>query len=80
MDFESKKKNVKINVRPGGVQIILSSDLYDYFEFDSYTMSAHGRGSKQIIKLGDKVKVKVISASKALAQVEFAYLKATKNK
>jgi ribonuclease R len=52
----------------------------DYFEFDSYTMSAHGRGSKQIIKLGDKVKVKVISASKVLAQVEFAYIKATKNK
>jgi ribonuclease R len=47
----------------------------DYFEFDAYTMSAHGRGSKQVIKLGDKVKVKVISASKVLAQVEFAYIK-----
>jgi ribonuclease R len=50
----------------------------DYFEFDSYSMSARGRGSKHIIKLGDKMKVKVISASRVLAQVEFGYVKRPK--
>lgn len=50
----------------------------DYYEFDSYTMTARSRGSKQIIKLGDKIKVKVVSASKVLAQIEFDFVKRVK--
>ena len=50
----------------------------DYYEFDSYTMTARSRGSKQTLKLGDKIRVKVVSASKVLAQIEFDYVKKLK--
>jgi ribonuclease R len=52
--------------------------LSDYYEFDSYNMVAKARGSKQTLKLGDKVMVKVLSASKILAQIEFEYMRKSK--
>ena len=50
----------------------------DYYEFDENNMVIVGEGSKKVLKLGDKVKIKVKSASKDTGQIDFYFLRKMK--
>ena len=47
----------------------------DFYVYDEKRMVIVGEGSKKVLKLGDKVKVKVKSASKQSGQIDFYYLR-----
>lgn len=52
----------------------------DFLIFDSKRMLVYSRGSKRQYRLGDKVKVVVLNASKATGKIEFTLLTEIKNK
>lgn len=43
----------------------------DYYEYNSSTMSLTGRHTKHVYRLGDSVKIKCVSASKAKKEIDF---------
>ena len=47
----------------------------DFYVYDEKRMVIVGEGSKKVLKLGDKVKVKVKSASKQSGQIDFYFLR-----
>jgi ribonuclease R len=47
----------------------------DYYNYDEKRMVIVGEGSKKVLKLGDKIKVKVKSASKQPGQIDFYFLR-----
>jgi ribonuclease R len=47
----------------------------DYYNYDEKRMVIVGEGSKKVLKLGDKIKVKVKSASKQSGQIDFYFLR-----
>lgn len=47
----------------------------DFYVYDEKRMVIVGEGSKKVLKLGDRVKVKVKSASKQLGQIDFYFLR-----
>ena len=49
----------------------MSSLEDDYYVFNEKTYQLIGEKSKKVYKIGDKVKVRVISANIALRQIEF---------
>ena len=51
----------------------------DFLIFDSKRMLVYSRGSKKQYRLGDKVKVVVLNASKATGKIEFTLASEIKN-
>ena len=43
----------------------------DYYVYDENCMRLIGKRTNKIFKLGDKVKVKVVSANKLLCRIDF---------
>lgn len=50
-------------------------DMKDYFHFDEKTMSATGEKTRVVYKMGDRVRIKVVAASKEEQTIDFMIIK-----
>ena len=50
-------------------------NMRDYFSFDAKTLTATGENSHQVIRIGDKVKVKVKAVDIKNGKIEFEYIR-----
>ena len=50
-------------------------DMKDYFHFDEKTMSATGEKTRIVYKMGDRVRIKVVAASKEEQTIDFMIIK-----
>ena len=46
----------------------------DFYNFDEYTVSLIGERTRKVYKMGDKVKIKVISTDRVLRRIDFEFV------